>query len=293
MARTARLKKTGTGTARYHLMSRTNDKRFLFAKGEIKAKLVEALKRSAAFSGIALNAYTAMDNHFHIVCTVNIPEGPVPEETLLKRLEILKGKEAAEATAEYWDDLRFVGNTEELERQQNRLRRRMNDISEMVKTFKEIFDRWFKARFPYCGSIWSGRFFSTMIEDGKYFSMCKRYVVLNPVRAKMVTMAKDYAWSWSEDDAKANVSLGPVPGEAGSVPDGKLMRRVAQIGGGKIFGSREYVRRWLFEFGDRLRGGGIHPAGELGYSSHGALLEKRPSFWSALGGGEPGERMIG
>ena len=47
MARTARVKLSGTGVADYHLMSRTNDKRFLFAKGAVKTELVEALKRAA------------------------------------------------------------------------------------------------------------------------------------------------------------------------------------------------------------------------------------------------------
>ena len=51
-------------------MSRTNDRRFLFAKGRIKTQLVDALKRAAAFSGVELEAYVAMDNHFHIVCMV-------------------------------------------------------------------------------------------------------------------------------------------------------------------------------------------------------------------------------
>ena len=49
MARPARIKKSNNGTARYHLMSRTNDRRFLFEKGGIKTKLVDALKRAAAF----------------------------------------------------------------------------------------------------------------------------------------------------------------------------------------------------------------------------------------------------
>ena len=50
MARTARIKKSNNGTARYHLMSRTNDRRFLFEKGRVKTQLVDALKRAAAFS---------------------------------------------------------------------------------------------------------------------------------------------------------------------------------------------------------------------------------------------------
>ena len=52
MARTARVKENAAGTAHYHLMSRANDKRFLFEKGRVKDSLVDALKRAAESSGI-------------------------------------------------------------------------------------------------------------------------------------------------------------------------------------------------------------------------------------------------
>ncbi len=45
MARTRRIKKNSD--AHYHLMSRTNDRRFLFEKGEVKTELVSALRRAA------------------------------------------------------------------------------------------------------------------------------------------------------------------------------------------------------------------------------------------------------
>ena len=67
MARTRRIKSEAVGTAYYHLMSRTNDKRFLFDRGRVKTQLVDALKRAAAFSGVEIDAYVAMDNHFHVV----------------------------------------------------------------------------------------------------------------------------------------------------------------------------------------------------------------------------------
>ena len=54
MARTRRIKKDGDG--HYHLMSRTNDRRFLFEKGEIKAELVATLRRVAEFCGIRVKA---------------------------------------------------------------------------------------------------------------------------------------------------------------------------------------------------------------------------------------------
>ena len=67
-------------------MSRTNDRRFLFEKGRVKTQLVDALKRAAAFSGVELEAYVAMDNHFHIVCKVVRREDELPEGELLRRI---------------------------------------------------------------------------------------------------------------------------------------------------------------------------------------------------------------
>ena len=109
MARTARIKKTDTGTSHYHLMSRANDRRFLFEKGRVKTQLVDALKRAAAFSGIDIDAYSAMDNHFHVVCKVVRPEEPVPEDELVRRVAALKGERAAEELSSHWKELRMMG----------------------------------------------------------------------------------------------------------------------------------------------------------------------------------------
>ena len=111
---------------------------------------------------------------------------------------------------------------------------RMHDISEFIKLFKEEFDRINKREVNYCGSIWSGRFTSTLIQDGDYLFRCMRYVVYNPVRAGLVTQARDYCWSWSESEVKEAVFSGAVPGEKsgerGSVPEGWYLKRVVQIG---------------------------------------------------------------
>ena len=52
MARTARIKKSNNGTARYHLMSRTNDRRFLFEKGSIFGDRPRESPISQRFRGI-------------------------------------------------------------------------------------------------------------------------------------------------------------------------------------------------------------------------------------------------
>ena len=267
MARTARVKKTGSGTAYYHLMSRTNDRRFLFDNGKVKTQLVDALKRAAAFSGVDIDAYVAMDNHFHVVCRVERVDEPVPEGELLRRVAALNGEHAAERLALRWKDLRKGGMDAAVDEAQDRLRARMNDISEFMKTFKETFNAWYKRERKYCGSIWSGRFMSTLVEGGRYRATCMRYVYLNPVRAGMVSRAADYAWSW--------IAAIDEP-FAGSVPDRRLMRRVAQIGGGKIFGGERFVVATAFALGDRFRSRRVlaRAVEDLGFATHGWKLAK-------------------
>jgi len=106
-----------------------------------------------------------------------------------------------------------------------------------------------------------------LVEDGRYRALCMRYVYLNPVRAGMVKHAADYAWSWIA--TSDGTSAGPVPEE-------RLMRRVAQIGAGKIFGSQGFVIEVAFALGDRFRSRSVaaREVGELGYATHGWRLAK-------------------
>jgi putative transposase len=45
------------------------------------------------------------------------------------------------------------------------------------------------------GTLWSGRFKSSVIDTDRYLMACLRYVELNPVRAGMVSRPEDYCWS--------------------------------------------------------------------------------------------------
>ena len=198
MARSKRIKETAAGVAFYHVTSRTSNRQFLFSSPKTKDALVDALVRSAAFSGVSIEAYAIMDNHVHAVVGVTRPEcsiatmGPVPnasrdrrlseadeniasgrktgdfavspmgsvpslaeaipEAELLRRVEVLKGEKARQALEMEWRELRKAGLDARLELEQNRLRVRMNDVSEFVKTFKETFDRIYKKDHEYCGS---------------------------------------------------------------------------------------------------------------------------------------------
>jgi putative transposase len=45
------------------------------------------------------------------------------------------------------------------------------------------------------GTLWSGRFKSSVVDTDNYLLACLRYVELNPVRAGMVNRPEDYRWS--------------------------------------------------------------------------------------------------
>jgi len=45
------------------------------------------------------------------------------------------------------------------------------------------------------GTLWEGRYRSTLIQTERYLLACMAYIDLNPVRATMVAQPEDYVWS--------------------------------------------------------------------------------------------------
>ena len=137
------------GVAHYHLVSRPCNRQFLFCKGRTKDKMAELVKKAAEFSGVRIEAFAVMDNHFHVLCTVVRTGDKVPEAEVVRRIRVLKGDRAADAFAEHCEDLAAAGFDATLEAELNRYRARMSDISEFMKTVKELFAIWFNREFGY------------------------------------------------------------------------------------------------------------------------------------------------
>ena len=272
MARTPRIKSSGKGTAYYHIISRCSNRQFLFRKDAAKDRLMDLAKRVAEFSGVKLLALTVMDNHFHILCSVTQSNEPVSQEEIIRRIGVLKGDATAQEVRERWENLAAAGFTSMLAAELDRYRARMNDISAFVKTLKELFAIWYNRRYDYCGSIWCGVFKSTMIESGRYLEYCRRYVIMNPVRAGMVTQIKAYRWVWSDNADEISLFAGSDPGGG----------KVVQIGEGKVFGSAGFVRMWIGGMASRHKD--AHEVLEIGslemvgYSSHGWRLANSHKF---------------
>ena len=267
------------GTAHYHLVSRACNRQFLFRKARTKDKMAELVRKAAAFSGIRIEACAVMDNHVHVLCTVVRTGKKEPMNEVVRRVRVLKGDRAANALADRLSDLEAAGFDATLEAELDRYRARMNDISEFMKTAKELFSIWFNREFGYCGSVWSGVYKSTMVEGGAYLARCRRYIALNPVRAGIVGQAGDYRWAWTADASQGAASQGCIPMEE------ELTVRVAQLGEGKIYGSEEFVRRWISGLGDRFTAAhtGVHAVCAIGFSSHGLRIAARARKAEAAG----------
>jgi len=122
----------------------------------------------------------------------------------------------------------------------------MQNLHEFVKTFKELVNIACKNDVKHTGTLFEGRYHSTLIDDGAYLAVCIRYVEYNPIRAGIVRRAADYRWS-TKNAAKANeISL-----HAGTVPEEGLwlQKRVAQLSQGQVFGSAAFVRAMVTAFG--------------------------------------------
>ncbi|MEK9130594.1 MAG: transposase [Patescibacteria group bacterium] len=57
------------------------------------------------------------------------------------------------------------------------------------------YTQWHNATYKNVGHIFQGRFKAFLIEEHIYLLNAARYIVLNPVRAKIVELPEDYPWS--------------------------------------------------------------------------------------------------
>lgn len=190
-----RLKRVKTeGEGYYHLMSRCCLKQFLLNDAEKRA-FCSMLRRTADFSGIEVLTHCVMSNHFHILVHVPTPQ-EIGEAELLRRVSVLYGQASASGLRARWEQYRQHGVVRLLKREQDHLRSRMGDISPFMQILKQRFTIWYRAQHPgHEGTLWQGRFTSTLVEGGGSLAAVGAYIDLNPVRAGIVSDPKDYLFS--------------------------------------------------------------------------------------------------
>jgi len=68
-------------------------------------------------------------------------------------------------------------------------------LARLMQALGRRYVRWFNARHRRTGTLWEGRFRSTVVETDRYLLACMRYIEANPVRAGMVEGPAAYRWS--------------------------------------------------------------------------------------------------
>ena len=176
----------------YHVTSRCANREF-FLRGREDFALA-LLRRAAAFSGVELLDFALMGNHFHLLVRVP-PREPVPVELLADRVRSLYGKRG-DRLLKTWADWKERGEESRVAEAKAKLIRRMYDLGEFVKTFKENFSRAFNRETGHAGTVWESRFHSVLVAtEWNALYAVGSYIAANPFVAGCAPTAAAYAWS--------------------------------------------------------------------------------------------------
>ena len=84
-------------------------------------------------------------------------------------------------------------------------------VPQMMQAVGRRYVRYFNDRHQRSGTLWEGRYRSTLIQSERYLLACMAYLDLNPVRAGMVARPELYAWSSHRHYAGTAVQRGLTP----------------------------------------------------------------------------------
>jgi len=95
-------------------------------------------------------------------------------------------------------------------------------IPQMMQSVGRRYVRYFNQRQERTGTLWEGRYRSTLIQAERYLLACMAYIDLNPVRAGMTETVGEYPWSsYSHYVGRRNdrlISPHPIYWELGNTP---------------------------------------------------------------------------
>ncbi|WP_366535742.1 transposase [Streptococcus pneumoniae] len=122
-------------------------------------------------------------------------------------------------------------------------------LSRMMQAVSRTYVRRVNERQGRTGTLWEGRFHSTVVDSDRYLLACQRYIELNPVRAGKVAHPGDYRWSSYRANARGRPNALLEPHSAfelmGSDADERRRRYVEFIEAGIPAGDLLAIRRAL------------------------------------------------
>ena len=76
-----------------------------------------------------------------------------------------------------------------------------NGVSKLIQSLGRYYVRYVNKTHGRTGTLWEGRYKSTLVDSENYFLTVSRYIELNPVRADMVGHPGEYPWSSYQKNA--------------------------------------------------------------------------------------------
>ena len=185
-------------TGFYHVILKATGPQMLFTEDADKRDFLSILERSARFSGVDVLSFALLDNHFHLLVMVpeheSVPSVDSPE--FRRRIEALYVTERAGKLAARWMRWEAKGRVEEVALERDRLRKRMHDLGQFMKTLKEWHSRQYREVHGWEGTLWRGRYKSILVcESYLALRTLALYIAMNPVRAGIVRRGTDSPWS--------------------------------------------------------------------------------------------------
>ena len=265
------------------MIDRIAHREFLLRDERIKKRLLDLVRRAAEFSGVDVCTYVLMDNHLHLC--VHVPEaGEIDERTVVERVGTLYGEPRAAALRAELERLRVAGMEADAVRMLDRLRARMGDLSEFMKTFKQRVTQWYNRELGHEGTLWCGRFKSVLLEKDDAVRAVANYIHCNPVRAKMVESAEAYRWSGlgaaARGDAHAIRGLSVIGMVVATCQLKDILGRDPRLANGLVVGGIGFVREMTGRLRAKFRGSPtLRKIGAFGdaslYASHGGRSAPR------------------
>jgi putative transposase len=104
----------------------------------------------------------------------------------------------------------------------------------MMQALGRRYVRQFNDRHERTGTLWEGRYRSSLIDSDRYFLRCSRYIETNPVRAGLVAKPAEYRWSSFRSNADG-------------WPDALVRRHPLYLALGRSGSARREAYRALFD----------------------------------------------
>ncbi len=106
----------------------------------------------------------------------------------------------------------------------------------MMQAVGRRYVRYFNDLHRRSGTLWEGRYRSTVIEAEPYLLACMAYLDLNPVRAGVVALAADYPWSsyrhYTGERIDKTITAHPLLWALGNTPFAREAAYAERVQGG-------------------------------------------------------------